>query len=269
MQNIILLFARFGSHITFSVFIVISFVLIINYNKSQRAIYLNSSNLYTQKIDGHVSKWSSYLSLATVNDSLENENSRLIESFINLKSFPKQKIDTLDQFNLIPANVVRSTFHLRNNHITLDKGSKHGIKKDMGVMSERGLLGIVRNVSENFSHVVSLLNSQTRISCTVKPYAYPGNLVWSDLNPKYMTLESIPKYVDLSIGDTVVTNGFSTIFPKDIALGVISDIKENKGTGNYELQVELFHDIPNSKYGYVIENRRKEEQLQVEHLSDE
>ena len=269
MQNILLLFARFGSHITFSVLMVFSFILIVNYNKSQRSIYLNSSSLYTQKIDGRMSKWSNYLSLATVNDSLERENARLLEEFINLKSIPTQNKDSLGQYQLIPANVIRSTFHLRNNHITLDKGTVHGIEKDMGVISEKGLIGIVRNVNNNFSHVVSLLNSQTRISCTVKPHSYPGNLVWSDLDPRHMTLEAIPKYVDISKGDTVVTNGFSTIFPKDIGVGVISRIKENQGTGTYELQVKLFNDISNSKYGYVINNKHKEEQLAIEKLTNE
>ena len=269
MQNILLLFARFGSHITFIFLTVICFLLIVNYNQTQKSIFLNSSNYYANKLDSKTSKWKSYLSLQEVNDSLAHHNSTLMEKFINIESPTPSQSDSSLQYNVIPANVIRSTFHLRNNHMTLNIGSKDGVKKDMGVISENGIIGIVREVSEHYAHVISVLNSQSRISCSVKPYAYPGNLIWKDLNPNYMHLESIPKHVDIAVGDTVTTNGFSTIFPANIVVGTIASFKVDKGSSNYNIKVKLSNNIPNTKVAYVIQNNYAEEQKALEKIEDE
>lgn len=266
MQNILLLFARFGTHIAFLFFTVVSFLLIVNYNKTQRAIFINSSNFYANKLDARTSNWQNYLSLQEVNDSLSNHNAELMEHFINFRSTEKTISDSTKQYDLIPALVIRNTYNLRNNHITLDVGKNAGVQRDMGVLSEEGILGIVRNVSDNYSHVVSILNSQTRISCTVKPYAYPGNLIWKNLDPKFMTLQSIPKHVDIAVGDTVITNGYSTIFPSNINIGTIAAFKTERGSSNYEIKVALFNNVPNTKRGYVIKNNLADEQLEVENI---
>jgi len=269
MQNILLLFARFGTHIAFLFFTILSFILIVNFNKSQRAIFINSSNYYANKLDARTSRWQNYLSLEEVNDSLAKHNAELLEQFINLKPTASIKSDQTIQYKLLPARVIRNTYNLRNNHITLDIGEQNGVTRDMGVLSEKGILGIVRNTSDNYAHVVSILNSQSRISCTVKPYAYPGNLVWKNLDPNFMTLESIPKHVEISVGDTIITNGYSTIFPANIEVGTIAAFKTERGSSNYEIKVSLFNNVPNAKWAYVIKNNLAEEQLQVENLGDE
>jgi len=172
MQNIIRLFAKYGTQITFVLLQILCFTIIVKYNQTQKAIFVNSSNLYAAKLDSRLGKWQSYLSLQEVNDSLAGHNAALLEMYINRSPGDPVFEDTSTiQYRLIPANVTNNTYHLRNNHITLDKGSADKIERDMGVISEDGIVGIVRNTSENFAHVVSILNIQTRISGTVKPYA--------------------------------------------------------------------------------------------------
>jgi rod shape-determining protein MreC len=269
MQNILLLFARFGSHITFIFLTVICFLLIVNYNQTQKSIFINSSNYYANKLDSKTSKWQRYLSLQEVNDSLAMHNSTLMEKFINTQAPISDYADTSFQYDVIPANIIRSTFHLRNNHMTLNKGTRAGVKKDMGVISENGILGIVREVNDQFAHVISVLNSQTRVSCSVKHFAYPGNLVWKDLDPSYVHLESIPKHVDIAIGDTIVTNGYSTIFPANIAVGTIASYKVEKGSSNYNIKIKLSNNIPNTKIAYVIRNNFAEKQKELEIVENE
>ena len=269
MQNILLLFARFGSLITFIFLSIISFVLVVNYNQEQRSIFINSSNYYANKLDAKTSKWQGYLALQEVNDSLSKSNAMLMEKFINSNFPTSSPTDTSLQYDVLPAQVIRSTFHLRNNHLTLNVGSKHGVQKDMGVISENGIIGIVRDVSENFSHVISVLNSQSRISCGVKSYAYPGNLIWKDFDPNFMHLESIPKHVDIAVGDTVVTNGFSTIFPPDIVVGSIAAFQVERGSSNYNIKVKLANNIPNTKVVYVIKNKLAQEQRALENFENE
>jgi rod shape-determining protein MreC len=192
-----------------------------------------------------------------------------MEKFINIQVPVPELSDTSLEYSVIPARVIRNTFNLRNNHMTLNVGTNQGVKKDMGVIAENGILGIVRDVSQKFAHVISVLNSQARISCSVKPYAYPGNLIWKDLNPEYMYLESIPKHVAIAVGDTIITNGFSTIFPANIMVGTIASFQVKKGSSNYEIKVKLTNDIPNTRVAYVIQNNFSEEQKNLENLENE
>ena len=229
---------------------------------------MNSSNIYAAKILSQSAKISDYFRLQEVNDSLMHENAALIESRI-LQEYSTEILPTVDstllKYNLIPAIICNNTVHLRNNHITLCKGSREGIRRDMGVISgENGVVGIVRNVSPNFAHVISILNPQTRISCAVKRRNTHGNLVWKNMDPQRMTLEAIPKHQIISIGDTIITSGYSTIFPKGILVGKIESFTIVPGSNSYEITVKLFSDISRLKYAYVIKNSLAAEQLSLE-----
>jgi len=266
MQNIIRLFAKYGSHITFIVLQAVCLYLVVNYNKSQQSIFLNSSKLYNSKLTSKVGQWHRYLSLDVVNDSLAVENAKLLELYINRKETDPTIVDTGSlQYKLIPANVVNSSYQLRNNHITIDKGNSHGITADMGVVSDQGLIGIVRNTSTNFAHIVSLLNAQSKISATVKPYGYPGTLEWDGKDASIMSLTAIPKHADIAVGDTVVTSGYSTIFPKGLVVGTVKEFQiDRSGSSNYDIDVLLCNDIPNEQVVYIIKNRLADEQLSLE-----
>jgi len=269
MQNIILLFTRFGNHIVFVFLQVLCFTIIINYNEDQKSTFLNTTSIYSNRLDGKVSNWNRYMKLDQVNDSLAMRNARLMERFINLPA----SITALDtsklNFKLIAGKVVSSTYPLRNNHFTLDVGSKHGVKTDMGVIDESGLVGIVKQTSENFSHVISILHSQSRISCTVAPHSFPGSLMWKGTDPSIMILDAIPKYANISIGDSVLTNGYSTLFPPGILIGRIKDFLVDRGTGNYVIEVKLNNDVTNLGVAYVVDNVFAEERKKLESQIDE
>lgn len=270
MQNILRLFAVYGTHITFLALQVLCFYLIISYNQSQKSIFLNSTNLYAGKLEEKVGGWERYMNLDVINDSLATHNARLLEQIINLSPAQQTIIDSNDiRYELLPANIISNSYRLTNNHLTLDKGVKHGAQKSMGVISQHGLVGIIRNVSENLSHVVSLLHSQTKISATVKPYAYPGTLVWDGKDPSVMKLQSIPKQAEVAVGDTIVTSGYSTIFPEGIVIGWIKDVKVDKGSSNYNISVDLANELYNEKVVYIINNRLAEEQRELEGEVDE
>ena len=181
------------------------------------------------------------------NDSLLRENATLIENLITIE-YSSDKIPEYDSlytgFSIIPAYVCNSSIHLNNNHLTLCKGSREGIRPDLGVIaSHKGIIGIVRNVSDNFSHVISILHSQTRIS---------------------MTLTSIPKHETVMKGDTVITSGYSTIFPKGILVGTIEKIENQAGSNSHYITVKLFNDMAGTNYAYVVSNRFAGERLQLE-----
>jgi rod shape-determining protein MreC len=272
MYNVIQLFTRYGNHILFVILEIICFYLIINYNSDQRKIFINSSQIYAGKLAEQSTKISNFTRLNIINDSLQRENANLIENLIAIEYTNDQIPDSdslYDRYDLIPTSVCNNTIHLRNNHITLCSGSREGIEADMGVISSsNGIIGVVRNVSENFAHVITLLNSQSRISCTVKSRGVHGSLRWRDLDPRRVTLIDVPKHQKISIGDTIITSGYSTIFPRGILVGKIESFTVPPGSNNYEAIIKLFNDLTNVKYAYVVKNRFGAEQLELENQVD-
>jgi len=270
MQNIIRLFAKYGSHITFILLQVICFYIVVNFNSNHKSIYINSANLYANQVDGKLGQWQNYLSLRETNDSLSNYNAQLLELYINRNpNDPAVKDTNLLQYRIIPAKVSNNTYQLRNNHLTLDKGKVDGVKPNQGVVSQNGLVGVVRNVSKKYAHVVSILNVQTKISATVRPHGYPGTLTWKKSNPLFVTLDAIPKHAEIAQGDTVVTSGYSTMFPPNIDIGTIEEFTIDRGSSNYEIKVRLFNDVPNEKHVFIINNTLAEEQKKLESQENE
>lgn len=269
MNNVIQLIARYGAHILFIVLEVICFNIIINYNNTQREVFLNSSNVYAGKIAAQRSKLTDFVSLRHVNDSLMYQNANLIEQLITVE-YRNDRIpdaDSLlkDQFKLIPASICNSSINLFNNHITLCKGYREGIRKDMGVISShQGIIGVVRNVSENFSHVTSILHSQSKISCAIKSRFGHGTLVWNTGDPLRAGLESIPKHEKIMYGDTVITSGYSTIFPRGLLVGKVESFSIKPGSNSYDIIVKLFNNPMNPRYAYVIQNAYADEQAKLE-----
>ncbi|MCZ2102497.1 MAG: rod shape-determining protein MreC [Chitinophagales bacterium] len=268
MYNVIQLLIKYGAHILFVVLEIICFTLIVNKNDTQQAIFLNSSNVLAGKLEAQRSTLLEYSNLKNLNDSLLRENATLIENLISIE-YSNELIpgsDTvLAQYSLIPTKIINSTINQRNNHFTLNKGSREGLYPGMGVIASHiGLIGIIRNTSDNFAHVISLLNSQTRISCTVKNRTGHGTLVWENADPLRMTLISIPKHEQIEVGDTVITSGYSTMFPRGILVGKIESIKVPPGSNSYAITVKLFNDLTSVKYAYVIQNRFAAEQIKLE-----
>jgi len=191
---------------------------------------------------------------------LQEENALLRENLLQLKGYTTEiEVDTSFKFDLIPASIINQEYRFRNNYLTLNKGIRDGISKDMGVMNSDGILGIIKGSSEKYSLVISLLNTDTRISARIKNGNFFGNLYWAGRDPAYMILESIPRYADISVGDTIVTSGYSTIFPADIMIGVIENFELKEGTSNLDIQVKLSADLTNISSVYIINNKDKEE----------
>lgn len=251
MQSVLQLFVKNGATIMFVVLEILCLFLIVNYNQSQKSIFLNSTKLYSTSISEQVQSYTDYLDLKTINDSLSVQQALDMSTMVNNRHLVET--DSVDyRYKVVPAMVVKNSSHRRNNTLTINKGTNDGILPGMGVISRTGIVGIVNNVSARYSLVNSVLHSQSRISCTVKPYLYPGNLVWKESNPNFATLEAIPNHLSISAGDTIATNGFSTIFPKDINVGVIEEFKPKHGTGTHDIKVRLNNKIEGEKVVYVI-----------------
>ena len=254
------------------------FLVVNNNNSEQKAIFNSSlsvwSNVITDKFDG----LKQFIQLSSVADSLARENATLLQQrdnalfvqTIRRDSFPLEEKEQLHTF--MAAKVVSNSTRQDNNSLTINRGSKHGIKASMGIIGtgNNGVIGIVKSTTENYSRVLPILHSQSKISCSVKRNGYFGSLVWKGRDPSKANLVDIPKHANLVKGDTIQTSGYSSIFPEGIMVGTIDTFWLQTGTNFYEIEIDLSTDMSNIKYVYVVENLKKTEleKLQKE-ASDE
>lgn len=273
MRNLLFFLVRFGGILTFVVFEIVCFYLIINYNKSQREVFINSTSLFSGYLYDKSDQLNRYLHLSQISDSLSSENKKLLQEKYGY--LPTQfSVDTVKAdsntilaYTFIPSKVRNNSINLSNNYITLDKGESHGVKRNMGVIGEKGIVGIVRKTSSNYAKVMSLLHQQTRINASIKSNNYFGTLRWRDSDPRFMNLEAIPKHVKVIEGDTIQTSGYSSIFPEGIMIGTVSEVTIPPGSNFYQISVRLANDLQEIKYAYVINYMHKEEQLLLEQRS--
>jgi rod shape-determining protein MreC len=269
MNNVINILLKFGYHLLFLVLEIGAIYLIVNYNQEQKEIFINTTSIAATAINGKLDKMTSYGNLRSDNDALRLQNKKLIEQIIlsNIKTKSGGN-DTLVldsvAYEVIATTVCNSTFNLKNNNLTLCNGSDLGISNDMGVITDKGIIGVVRNVSPNYARVMSILNSQSIIDCAIRRNNAHGSLVWNGLDPKVLSLIDIPKHISVRKGDTIVTSGYSTIFPKGILVGTITSVALSDGSNSFNIDVTLFSDPVSVGTVYVIKNNYAEEQKLLE-----
>ena len=259
MQNILQLFARYGSHILFLGLEVFCFILIINFNKTQRDIYVNSINLLNGTLNQKLDNTRDFLYLKEINDSLNFENAQLIQRIINANPGTVSPFtnDSIDNYRVIPASICDKTIHLKNNYFTLCGGTRDGIDVGMGVISNNGVVGLVRSVSRDFSLVLPVINVLSKTSVVIKNSNYYGTMIWEDSNPLKMMVNEVPKHATFAVGDTIITSGYSTVFPKGIMVGRITNFSIEPGSATFSIDVEMSEDLANLEYTYVIDYRLK------------
>lgn len=255
-------FSELGNLVLFLVLEGISFYLIITYNDAQSKIYHNTVNLISGSISGQANDIRNYFSLKEQNSALLKENAKLKSKLFNIAEKEgvnpdklNSKIQEKQVFSLVAARVINNSISLRNNYLSLNKGGMAGIKVNQGVIGENGIIGITKAVNENYTTVMSVFHSQTKISARIKDKGYFGSLVWKNNGDvRFMTLEDIPKHVPIRLGDQVETSGYSSMFPGGIMLGKIVSKKIQPGSSTYELKVKLYQDMTKIKFAYVVIN---------------
>ena len=259
MRNLLLLISKYGALIVFILLESISLFLIVRFNNDQRQIFLYSSNLFAGEVNQRYDATIKYFNLRSSNDSILMENARLLEQFHNkvgsLNGTTVLSDSSFSQYGFLPAMITSKTLHLRNNRMTLNKGQNDGINEGMGVISESGIVGIVRGSNSHFSSVIPLINTQLQISAKVKSKNYVGDLTWKPYDERYMILNHIPKHALVSKGDTIETSGYSTVFPPGIEIGIIKEISLPGGSNYFEILVKLNNSLANLEHVYVVENR--------------
>jgi len=275
MRNLILLFVKYGNIFLFIFLEIICLSLVARYNVSQNEIFVNSSNIFSGKLYGGVNNLRQYFNLSAVSDSLANENARLRKLLYNTEVGEITRRDSLLsqdstlQYSYITAKVINNSINLNNNKITIDKGGLAGIQKRMGVIDANGVVGIVKEVNDNFAVVLSILHRSVRISAAIKNKGYFGSIQWNGNDPTRLDLVDVSRHANIAMGDTIVTSGYSTKFPPNITLGVIDTFWLKQGNDSYAIEVKLNNDISKLQYVYIIDNLLAAEQKAIEEATED
>lgn len=261
MQQIINFLIRNKTLFLFLLLFGLSLLFTIQSHSYHRSRFVNSANFLSGGIYSKSSSIGDYFNLKDENIKLQEENKYLRSLLLNTEEkLPKPFIDSSSyQANYVvtPAIVYKNSYNRANNVILINKGKEDSISQDLGVISSKGIVGITDASSGSYTTVLSLLNTDVFISAKLKKSDHFGSLNWDTETPNEVLLTQIPKFAPVKIGDTIVTSGRSSIFPKDILIGTIKDFQLDQGENFYSLRVKLFNDMTSLNHVYVIKNNDK------------
>ena len=269
MQQIINFIIRNKSFLLFLLLFFISLLLTIQSHDYHKSKFINSANFVSGNIYNATNGISQYFDLKRQNDLLNEENTALKAKLVNssdtLQSAYLDSITFNSYYKFTPARVIKNSYSSSHNMLLLNKGSRDSVKEDLGVITAQGILGVIDNFSSKYATVISILNTNSKISAQLKRTNHYGSLNWDGKSPEITQLLDVPVKANVQIGDTIMTSGISAIFPKGILIGTIDGFKKDAAENFYEIDVRLFNDMTNIEHVSIIENKDKS---QINNLLD-
>lgn len=272
MSFLMRLFSKNGIFLFFLLLQIIALVLIFSKNSMQQSWIAAQSAAFNSRVSGAIDEGTSYLKLKQINEQLIAQNKELMTELYGKESLKKPQFrrvhDTLGGgqiYTFVDGDIVYNSINRKDNYFTINRGKRDGVEAKMGVMAPNGIAGIVINTTNSYSLVQSVLSmKQIRINAALKNSGYFGTLTWKGENSRVMHLADIPKYVPLKVGDTVVTDGKSAIFPKGVMIGRVAGFEVDTKTGFWDISVELSEKMGTLSKVYVVKNLKKAEVQKIQ-----
>ena len=266
MRNLLEFLSKYYHWLLFAVLEVTSFVLLFQFNSYQGSVWFTSANAVVGKLYELEADVESFFSLTKVNKDLtlrnfylERQVNQLSRLYYDLTKdttiAERNELEFLSRYKLIPANVVSNSVDRNDNLMTIDRGSKDGVEKDMGVACGNGVVGVVYLVSDHYSVVMPVLNYHSRISCAIRRRGYFGYLKWQGGDANIAYVEDVPRHAKFKRGDWVETSGYSSIFPPGVLVGKIIEVYNSRDGLSYRLKVQLTTDFGNVRDVCVISDK--------------
>lgn len=262
-------FLRHGAWFVFLLLAGVSLFMLLRGNPYRQAVFMTSAGRVTSGVYTAANTVTGYFYLRSINDDLQQRLADLELENINLRRrlqrADERLLDTiapdpaLEPYEFITARVINNSIIRPNNFITLDRGELDGIRPEMGVIDQNGIVGIVNVVGPHTSRIISMLNSDLRLSCKVKGSDAFGSLVWDGRSPRQAILEELPRHVDFRPGDTIITSGYSVVFPEGIPVGTVVEQLRDADDNFYSLRIDLLTDFAQLSTVRVIRNFLKDE----------
>ncbi len=254
----------------FIIYIVLSCALLFSGNPYQRHVYMTSASTVSATVYDISHSITGYFHLRSINDDLQRRNAELESEVIALRSRANnlelelkgdsmQIVEPLKEFDYILAPVINNSITHPHNYITIAKGQIDGVEPEMGVVDQNGVVGVVNVISERYARIISLLNPDFRLSCKLKNNDVIGSLVWDGKSPREALLEELPKHTVYEPGDTIITSGYSAVFPEGIPVGIVIGNEHTHDDNFFTLRVKLLTDFTKlSTVRLVVSHNREE-----------
>ncbi|ROI04348.1 rod shape-determining protein MreC [Kaistella haifensis] len=272
MGFLLRLFSKNGLFVFFLFLQLTALVLIFSRNSMQQSWISGQTAAFNSWVSGYIDEGTSYLKLKQINEQLVAQNKVLMEQVYgkNPSAIPNfRKVhDTIGGgqiYTFVDGEIVFNSINRKDNYFTINRGRRDGVLPQMGVMAPKGIAGIVINSTNSYALVQSVLSlNKIKINASLKKSGYFGTLTWKGEDSRIMHLADVPKYVPLQIGDTVVTDGKSAIFPQGIMIGKVSGYEVDSKTGFWDISVELSEKMGNLSKIYVVKNLKKAEVQKIQ-----
>ncbi len=271
MRNIFLFIRRYFNLLFFLLLQGFSIYLIVHYNTYHNAVFSNTANQLTGKINEQYNKVEDYFHLKKTNDSLVKANERLLNQLkadflvpdtSNKIVFDTVQMDSIKEFrryNYMQATVVANSVSSQSNYVVLGRGEAQQLKKGMGVVDiNNAVVGAVIDVSKDYAVVMSLLHKDSHIDGKLLKGGETGTLSWDGVTPNIISINRISKSAKVAKGDTIITSGNSTYFPRGMLIGYVTEVIPEKSTNNFSIKLRTAADFYNLQYVYAIDNRQQE-----------
>lgn len=276
MGFLIRLFSKNGLFLFFLFLQLIAVALIFSRNSMQQSFAAGQATAFNAWVSGYIDQGTSYLKLKQINEDLVAQNKALMAQVYGKGQSGNPQFrrvtDTIGGgqiYTFVDADIVNNSITRNDNYFTIDRGKRHGVFPKMGVIAPNGIAGIVVNTTNNYALVQSVLSvNKIRINAALKNTGFFGTLTWKGDNSRTMHLADIPKYVPLKVGDTVLTDGKSSIFPQGIMIGRIAGYEVDSKTGYWDISVELNQKMGNLQKVFVVRNLKKLELKQIQDTLD-
>ncbi|MCX4330687.1 MAG: rod shape-determining protein MreC [Muribaculaceae bacterium] len=270
MRTLADFFVRHGAWFVFLLLAGISCYMLFRGNPYQQAVFMTSAGRVSSGVYSTANSVTGYFHLRSINDDLQQRLADLEMENINLRRRLQRADERLYADSVKPdsalapyeftiARVINNSITRPNNFITLDRGSLDGVAPEMGVVDQNGIVGIVNVVGPHSARIISLLNSDLRLSCKVKGSDAFGSLVWDGRSPRQAVLEELPRHVEFAPGDTIITSGYSVVFPEGIPVGTVVEQLRDADDNFYSLRIDLLTDFATLSTVRVIRNFMKDE----------
>lgn len=275
MRNLLNFLVKYNYWFLFILLEVASFVLLFRFNRYQQSVFFTSANAVAGKLYEVTGSIAAYFHLKETNEDLLDHNIRLEQRVAQLeRALLDARSDTtlyhsLDSvprdhsYSLYKARIIKNSLNRLDNYLTLDKGSADSIRPEMGVVSANGVVGIVYKTTPHYALVISLLNSKSSLSCKIQGSDYFGYLKWEGGDSQYAYLRDLPRHAEFSVGDTVVTSGYSAVFPPGLLVGYIDEMSDSHDGLSYLLKIRLATDFGRVSDVRVIANHNLPELKQL------
>jgi rod shape-determining protein MreC len=248
--------------------------LIVQNNRYQSAAFFNSANTVAASVTQTSNEVSSYLYLKETNESLAEENARLQQELRQMQqqlALPSMRAaippEVEQQYTFQAAQVINNSIHNSKNYVTINKGRVDGVEPGMGIIGPSGVVGRIRSASDHYAVAISLLHTNMLVSAVVSSTEAFGSVRWDGRSPQQATLEYIARHQSVSVGDSVFTSSYNSVFPPGIPIGIISEVKLPENATYYDIKIDLATDFSSLSFVYVIRNRLVQERDSLESIS--